>query len=399
MLIEQTTRDHAVPAFSSTDASPLSQPQNPVPFESLVSGEKQDVLQPLVDLQEAPLVGRLSRSIVGTSQAMQKVFNTLKKVAPTDATVLITGETGTGKELIARALHDLSPRSTRPFMTVNCAALPASLIESELFGHEKGSFTGAVNRKVGRFERAQGGTIFLDEIGEIPLEVQPKLLRVLQERAFERVGGSQTLQADVRVIAATNRDLQAASQAGQYRPDLYYRLDIFPVFLPPLRERPEDIPALIHHFATKYAAKMRKQIETIETALVQRFTTHSWPGNIRELEHRIERAVILTEGSILRLTDELLPAPAVAEPQVERLLTLEAVERQHILHVLEKTNGVVEGPNGAARVLDLHPNTLRGRMRKLGIQRQPTNTGSRSFACHNAGAIHTPGSSCQAMAY
>lgn len=316
--------------------------------------------------------------IVGTSAALTRVLQQVEQVASTDATVLITGETGTGKELIVRALHHHSPRRDRPLIKVNCTALSAGLIESELFGHEKGAFTGAIARKLGRFELAAGGTLFLDEMGEMPLEVQAKLLRVLQEGEFERVGGMQTLTSDVRVIAATNRDLQHAVAAHDFRADLFYRLHVFPIHLPPLRERPEDIPVLVQHFVTTCGQRLEKRIETIEPATMERLRAYAWPGNIRELEHLIERTLILTRGSTLVIDDTLLSGTPI--PPVDTLVpalhetwqtscTLADVERDYIVHTLEKTGWVVEGPNGAACILDLHPNTLRGRMRRLGIVR------------------------------
>ncbi len=307
--------------------------------------------------------------IVGTSPAIKKVCRAVAQVAGTDATVLITGETGTGKELIARALHNLSRRKAKPLIKVNCTALPTGLIESELFGHEKGAFTGAVTRKIGRFELADGGTIFLDEIGDIPPEVQLKLLRVLQEQEFERVGGTQTLKVNVRVIAATNRDLRQAVQANAFRADLYYRLNVFPLLVPPLRERSEDLGLLAHYFVHQYAAKLGKRIPELSQEAMTRLAAYSWPGNIRELEHLIERAVILSRGPILEITDEVLPTEVGLEEKEERLRTLEEVEREYIVQTLETTRGVIEGTQGAATILKLHPNTLRGRMRRLGITR------------------------------
>ena len=307
--------------------------------------------------------------IVGTSVAIQKVFSDIEQVAGTDATVLITGETGTGKELVARALHNRSTRKDKPLIKVNCTALSTGLIESEFFGHEKGAFTGALSRKIGRFELADGGTIFLDEIGDIPPEVQTKLLRVLQENEFERVGGTQTIQVDVRVVTATNRDLKKAVKEDAYRADLYYRLNVFPVHLPALRERQEDIPLLVRYFVDKYMRKMGRHITEIDHATIQRLVTYAWPGNIRELEHLIERAIILSNGSTLEVRDEFLAAPSMADENPPTLRTLDEVEREHIVRTLEETHGVIDGPRGAARILNLHPNTLRGRMRKLHITR------------------------------
>ncbi len=306
--------------------------------------------------------------IIGGSRALKKVLKAVEMVATTDTTVLLLGETGTGKELVARAIHHLSPRQHRTLVKVNCAALPTGLIESELFGHEKGAFTGALSRKIGRFELADGGTIFLDEIGDLPLELQPKLLRVLQEGEFERVGGSPTIKVDVRVIAATNRDLEKAVQEGRFRPDLYYRLNVFPIRLPPLRERQEDIPLLVRYFVQKYGTKLGKRIETIPQPTMEALKAYPWPGNIRELENVIERAVILSRGSQLEL-GEWLPKPGVS-PQGTWIPTLEELEREHILHVLELTGWRVSGEKGAAKLLGLKPTTLEARMKKLGITRK-----------------------------
>jgi len=307
--------------------------------------------------------------IVGTSAPIKKVFHTVEQVAGTDTAVLILGETGTGKELITRALHNLSPRKNKPLIKVNCTALPTGLIESELFGHEKGAFTGAVARKIGRFELADGGTIFLDEIGDIPQEVQVKLLHVLQEQEFERVGGTQTIKVDVRVIAATNRDLRKAVEENAFRADLYYRLNVFPIHLPPLRERQEDIGLLVQYFVNKYMVKMGKRIAEIEQEAMRRLSAYPWPGNIRELEHIIERAVILSSGPTLEIAEEFLPSSTLSYGKGEESLTLEEVERGHIVKTLEETRGVVDGPKGAAKILKLHPNTLRGRIQRLGIKR------------------------------
>jgi len=306
--------------------------------------------------------------LIGQSPALRKVLRSVEKVAPTDSTVLLTGETGTGKELFARAIHSLSQRKPRSFVKVNCAAIPSGLIESELFGHEKGAFTGALARRIGRFELADGGTIFLDEIGELPLELQPKLLRVLQEGEFERVGGAQTLQVDVRVIAATNRDLAQLTRAGQYRADLYYRLNVFPILIPALREREGDLPLLVRYFVQRFAAEQGKKIERIPERMWRALERYSWPGNVRELEHVIERAVILTEGSELAAID-LLVAPALGCDE-ERLSTLEEVECEHIARVLELTGGRVSGDKGAAAILGIKATTLEARMKKLGIGRQ-----------------------------
>jgi PAS domain S-box-containing protein len=311
--------------------------------------------------------------VIGTSPSLRRTLEQVDLVAATDSSVLICGETGTGKELVARAIHAKSSRRERPLVKVNCAALPAGLVESELFGHEKGAFTGATERRTGRFELAHGGTIFLDEVGELPPETQVKLLRVLQEREFERVGGSHTIKVDVRVIAATNRDLPAAVAEGKFRQDLYYRLNVFPVTLPPLRERPEDIPLLVHYFVARYRAKIGRPITRVPKATMERLAAYAWPGNVRELENVIERAVILSPGSDLEIAPEVLPAavptvfPRPAAPA--DAASLERVERDHILSVLRRTNWRVDGPRGAARLLKLHPSTLRSRMQKLGIRR------------------------------
>lgn len=306
--------------------------------------------------------------LIGSSTSLKTILKHVERVAPTDSTVLITGETGTGKELIARAIHNLSPRKNKPLVKVNCAAIPTGLIESELFGHEKGAFTGALARKMGRFEVADKGTIFLDEIGELPLELQSKLLRVLQEDEFERVGGTQTFKVNVRVIAATSRNLEQLSKSGQYRPDLFYRLHVFPIHLSALREREGDIPVLAQYFVRKLAANCGKKINRIPERMMTALQRYSWPGNIRELEHVIERAVILSEGQELEPIDWLSPASSKGSGN-EKTLTLEEMERQHIRDVLEQTNWRVSGPAGAASVLGLKPTTLEARMKKLGIAR------------------------------
>jgi transcriptional regulator with GAF, ATPase, and Fis domain len=316
--------------------------------------------------------------LIGESRAMQKMLKAVEVVAPTESTVLLFGETGTGKELVARALHHRSLRRQRPLVKVNCAALPAGLIESELFGHEKGAFTGALARQVGRFELADGGTLFLDEIGDLPLELQAKLLRVLQEGEFERLGNARTIKVDVRIIAATNRDLEHAVREGRFRPDLYYRLQVFPIWLPPLRERRQDIPLLVRYFVTKYGAKLGTRITTIPHSTLEPLLTYAWPGNVRELEHVIERAVILSAGSQLRL-GEWLPAPQTARPGA-RIMTLHELQRDHILAVLELTGWRVSGEQGAAQLLGLKPTTLEARMRKLGIRRRRDRT---PFAPHS----------------
>ena len=305
--------------------------------------------------------------IVGESAALKRVLSQVETVAPTDSSVLILGETGTGKEVIARAIHDLSPRRERTFVKVNCAAIPTGLLESELFGHEKGAFTGAIAQKVGRFELAHHGTLFLDEVGDIPLELQPKLLRVLQEKEFERLGSTRTQRVDVRVVAATNRDLTQMVEDRLFRSDLYYRLNVFPIVVPPLRERTEDIPLLVRYFAQKHARGMDRRIESIPSEEMEALTRYSWPGNVRELENLIERAVILSRGPTLHvpLPEERLSgeAPAAA------VVTLEAAEREHILRALRDTNWVIAGPQGAAARLGMKRTTLQSRMAKLGITR------------------------------
>jgi formate hydrogenlyase transcriptional activator len=307
--------------------------------------------------------------IVGKSEALKKILKRIERVVGTDSTVLITGETGTGKELIARAIHNLSKRKDRALIKVNCAALPGGLIESELFGHEKGAFTGAIAKKIGRFELADGGTLFLDEIGDLSQEVQVKLLRVLQEREFERVGGTQTFKVNVRMIAATNRDLGNAVADKTFRADLYYRLNVFPIHLPSLRERKEDIPLLAQYFVHKYMVRMGKRFERVGQETLNRLMAYGWPGNIRELENIIERAVILSRGPVLEVEDELLPSVNLPHQKEKQLPTLEEVERDHIIRTLELTRWVVEGPEGAAKILNLHPSTLRSRMHKLKIKR------------------------------
>jgi len=305
--------------------------------------------------------------IIGQSSALQAVLRRVEQVAPTDATVLIQGETGTGKELIARAIHRRSRARERPLVKVNCAALPAGLIESELFGHERGAFTGALARKLGRFEVADGGTLFLDEIGELPLELQAKLLHVLQEGEFERVGGTQTIRVQVRVIAATNRDLAAAVEGGSFRADLFYRLNVFPLVLPPLRERKEDIPLLVQCFLDRSAKKLGKPLQRLSDESMARALRYAWPGNVRELQNVIERAAILAQGPVVEIEEALEQRLPAADPPPPAS-TLQEVERAHIMRVLAETHGIIEGPRGAARILGLHPNTLRSRLQKLGIK-------------------------------
>jgi PAS domain S-box-containing protein len=320
-------------------------------------------------LQEEIKQAHNFENIVGRSPALGAALENVRRVAPTDASVLITGETGTGKELIARAVHSASNRRDKPLIKVNCAALPTGLVESELFGHERGAFSGAIARRIGRFELAHGGTIFLDEIGEVPPEVQVKLLRVLQEREFERVGGNASIKADVRIIAATNRDLLACVKAGTFREDLYYRLNVFPIKLPPLRERKEDVSLLAQYLVSKYCARLGKRIDRVDERTMQRLLDYPWPGNVRELENIIERAVILAPGNVLEIGPELLAVAPTTDASNRDESSLETLQRKHILAMLEKTNWVIEGATGAAKLLDLHPNTLRSRLKKLGITR------------------------------
>jgi formate hydrogenlyase transcriptional activator len=308
--------------------------------------------------------------IVGKSAALHRVLREIKVVAPTGSGILIQGETGTGKELIARAIHNMSTRRDRPFVKLNCAAIPSGLLESELFGHEKGAFTGAIMRKAGRFEVADKGTLFLDEVGDIPLEVQSKLLRVLQEQEFERLGSTRTQQVDVRVIAATHRDLKRMVEDGEFRRDLFYRLHVFPLLVPPLRDRREDIPLLVHHYVEKYAKRMNRSIETVPPRAMEVFLNYSWPGNVRELQNFIERAVILSPGATLRAPLDELRETSVSTPSA-RLTTLEEMEREHVLRAIRESNWIIGGPNGAAARLGMKRTTLTYRIRKLKIPCRP----------------------------
>jgi PAS domain S-box-containing protein len=305
--------------------------------------------------------------IIGASTPLKTVLAAARQVALTDATALLLGETGTGKGLLAHAIHQMSSRKDRPMVTVNCAALPNNLIESELFGREKGAFTGAHARQAGRFEVAHQGTIFLDEIGEMPLELQAKLLRVLQDGQFERLGSSRTITVDVRIIAATAQDLKAALRNGRFREDLFYRLNVFPITIPPLRDRTEDIVLLTHYFVEKFARKMGKKIDTIPKSVLSRFLNYDWPGNVRELEHVVERSVIISSGTTMNFGDQLVSVPEHAS--YETSLDLASVERRHIIAVMRRTSWKIEGPGGAAAILGLHPSTLRFRLKKMGIQR------------------------------
>lgn len=314
--------------------------------------------------------------IVGRSGEIKAVYRKIIQVAPTDTTVLITGETGTGKEMIAQAIHNLSDRREQPYIKVNCASLPLELIESELFGHEKGAFTGAGQRRIGKFEMANGGTIFLDEIGEMPLKLQVKLLRALQEREIERIGGNNTIKLDLRVLAATNRNLRQEVNAQNFRPDLFYRLNVFGISLPPLRERTGDVELLVKYLLKVKCEKLKKNIEYISDQSLERLKEYSWPGNVRELEHVIERAVIISNGPTLDVGFPVSPSSNrpddTNDVQIDgpnSLKTLEEYQRDYILYVLKYTNGKIRGQDGAAEILDLHPSTLDAKIKKLGIKK------------------------------
>src|ERR1700693_131969 len=315
---------------------------------------------------------RRFEQIIGSSPALKVVLEQVERVAPGDSTVLIQGETGTGKELVARAIHNASQRFGRPFIKLNCAAIPFDLLESELFGHERGAFTGAIAQKIGRFEFADQGTLFLDEVGDIPPGLHPKLLRVLQEQEFERLGSNRTHQVDVRLVAATNRNLVDMVKRNQFRSDLYYRLNVFPIALPPLRARREDIPALVEHFVDIYARRMDKQIDQISPQTMSELTSYEWPGNIRELQNFIERSVILSPGNVL--CPPLASLRVATETESLEAVTLEDAERDHIRKILEQTRWVVAGPNGAAARLGIKRSTLYFRMQKLGISRTSKDT-------------------------
>ncbi|MCC3155869.1 sigma 54-interacting transcriptional regulator [Hymenobacter sp. 15J16-1T3B] len=354
-------------------------PQIRLAIQNVFAFEQIEALRAQLERERTYLIDEINTTaaarfgdFVGGSQVMQQVFRRVEQVAPTDTTVLITGETGTGKELVARALHNFSPRKERALIKINCAALPAQLIESELFGHEKGAFTGAHDRRIGKFELADGGTIFLDEIGELPLDLQAKLLRVLQEKEFERIGGRRVIRTDVRVIAATNRVLEDEVAAGRFRADLYYRLDVFPIHLPALRERPEDVEPLVRHFLERFTKKLGKPVRGLRARDLKALQRYAWPGNIRELEHVVERAVIASSGPFLEFAGfTAAPAPAVAAaPASGPLKTLREQERDHILAALQQTGGRVSGPQGAAVLLDINAKTLEARMKKLGIRRE-----------------------------
>ena len=323
-----------------------------------------------IDLIDEPANSETGfEGIIGRSSGLRRVLQLIETVAWGDSTVLLLGETGTGKELIARAIHSHSPRRDRPFVKLNCAAIPTGLLESELFGHERGSFTGAIAQKIGRIELAHQGSLFLDEIGDIALELQPKLLRVLQEREFERLGSTRTKKVDVRIVAATHCDLEGMILEKQFRSDLYYRVNVFPIQVPPLRERPEDIPLLVQHFVREAARRMNKTIDTIPPDTMDALTDCQWPGNIRELENVVERAVILSPRSVLRVPLRALQTRITAGHNRERLHTLADVEREHIRSILKETRWVVSGPRGAAMRLGMNRSTLHFRMKKLGIAR------------------------------
>jgi len=319
----------------------------------------------IVDLTDPSSPASL-HGIVGGSVALRRMLRLVKTVATTDAAILIRGETGTGKELIASLIHTLSPRRSRPFIKFNCTATPAGLLESELFGHERGAFTGAIARRIGRFELAHGGTLFLDEIGDLPLDLQPKLLRVLEEQEFERVGTAHTIRSDVRIVAATNRPLEELVETNAFRADLYYRLNVFPIDLPPLRERPEDIPLLVRHFVAQHARSLGRRVESIPPDVMERLVRHPWPGNIRELRHAVHRAVILSRGASLQLPpmDDGMRKPRTPAPPAE---SFDGAMRAHILEALREAHGVVAGPFGAAARLGLKRSTLMSKMVKLGI--------------------------------
>jgi formate hydrogenlyase transcriptional activator len=364
-------------AYRQDDADLLSKVGNQIALavENALAFREIDALKNKLEeeklyLQEEIRTEYNFEEIIGHGPTLVRALQDVETVAPTDSTVLIFGETGTGKELIARALHNLSARRNHTLVKVNCAAIPTGLLESEMFGHEKGAFTGAVEQRKGRFELANHGTIFLDEVEEIPLELQPKLLRVLQEQEFERLGSSRTIRVDVRIVVATNADLAQMVAEKKFRSDLYYRLNVFPVTLPPLRERPEDIPLLVHFFAQKFALQMKKRIEKIPTETMAALTAYGWPGNIRELQNLIERGVILSRGSVLEIPLSELKEPAITTAvRNDGPSTLEAVEREHILQVLRDTGWVVGGPAGAAVRLGMNRTTLNHRLGKLGIKR------------------------------
>jgi formate hydrogenlyase transcriptional activator len=374
--------------FSDDEVNVLTQVANQIALAvenavaySQIRGLKDQLSKEKLYLEDEIRAEMNFAEIIGSSASLRKVLKRVETVAPTDSTVLIYGETGTGKELIARAIHDLSPRRSKPFVKLNCAAIPTGLLESELFGHEKGAFTGAIAQRIGRFEVANGGTIFLDEVGEIPLELQTKLLRVLQEREFERLGSSRTLRTDARLIAATNRDLETMVNEQKFRSDLFFRLNVFPVHVPPLREREGDIPLLVRHFAQQFSRRMNKAFETIPSATMDALCQYHWPGNIRELQNIIERAVIISAGPVLGFDVGDLKVSKRSHAQEGAVISksatkgalgdiLKETQREQILKALEQCNWVVAGPDGAAARLGMKRSTLHLRMHKLGISRR-----------------------------
>ena len=374
VLVVGSTRLHA---FVSEDVMMLTQVANQLTLaiQNHLAAFEIKVLQQRLGEERKYLEGEIQyqghfTEIVGDSPALKQVLQQVLTVATSGATVLILGETGTGKELIARAIHRLSQRKNAPFIRINCAAIPTGLLESELFGHERGAFTGAISQKIGRMELADGGTLFLDEIGEIPLELQPKLLRVLQDQEFERLGSNRTLKVDMRVVAATNRNLADRIAHNQFRSDLYYRLSVFPVVVPPLRERKEDIPLLVRYFVRQICLRMDRHIESIPPSAMDALLQWHWPGNVRELENLMERSVILSEGEVLRVPVSELRAPALPEASEFPNQNLDYAERQHIVRVLRETRGKISGPHGAAIRLGLKRTTLQSKMQRLGITRQ-----------------------------
>jgi len=380
-MTEKSFSQHDIEFLTQASGQIAIAVENALAFRE-ISDLKDKLAQEKVYLEEEIRSGMNFEQIIGDSPSLRKILKRVETVAPTDSTVLIYGETGTGKELVARAIHDLSPRRAKPFVKLNCAAIPTGLLESELFGHEKGAFTGAIAQRIGRFEVANGGTIFLDEIGEIPLELQTKLLRVLQEREFERLGSSRTLRSDARLIAATNRDLEAMVGEQKFRSDLFFRLNVFPVQVPPLRERRGDIPLLVRHFAQQFSKRMNKVIDTIPSATMDVLCRYHWPGNIRELQNVIERAVITSTGPVLRVdVADVKISKTAPLPEKTSFSTstngalrdvLEDAEREQILKALKQSNWVVAGPNGAAERLRMKRSTLQLRMNKLGISRYST---------------------------
>ncbi len=378
-LAEMDWKEQASPAFSKDETDyahrhTLDTSNATRRLARLLIGQEREHDEEPFDLREPVGPEDKFDDIIGRSDSLRAVLDEVKIVAPTDSTVLILGETGTGKELIAQAIHHRSLRRDRPFVRVNCAAIPSGLLESELFGHERGAFTGAIARKIGRFELANGGTLFLDEIGDIPPELQPKLLRVLQEQEFERLGSTQTMRVNVRVVAATSRDLPQMVANREFRSDLYYRLNVFPVRLPALRERSEDIALLVRHFVHLCSKRMKKCIEQVHQEAVQVLLTYTWPGNVRELQNFVERAVILSPGKVLRaplaeLKQSLACQDACSQGAAPKAMTLKDAERDHIIQALAETNWVIGGPKGAAARLGLQRTTLISKMQRLGISR------------------------------